>query len=84
MGQLEREIAKHVRQDEEDLFPKLREVLDQQALTELGEALDKGKRVAPTRPHVKAPDQPPLLAAAAPVAAIYDRLRDRLHGRPRT
>lgn len=31
-----------------------------------------------------APDEPPSLAVAAPVAAIYDRLRDRLQGRPQT
>ncbi|QKG26975.1 hemerythrin domain-containing protein [Actinomadura verrucosospora] len=31
-----------------------------------------------------APDRPPALAMAAPVAAAYDRLRDRLQSRPRT
>ncbi|GAA3494951.1 hypothetical protein GCM10019016_020510 [Streptomyces prasinosporus] len=42
------------------------------------------KRTAPTRPHPKAPDKPPALALAAPMAAAYDRMRDRLQGRPRT
>ncbi|HET7327823.1 MAG TPA: hypothetical protein VFJ14_11135 [Nocardioidaceae bacterium] len=41
-------------------------------------------QTAPTRPHPAAPDEPPSLASAAPVAAIYDRLRDRLQGRPQT
>lgn len=40
--------------------------------------------VPPTRPHPHAPDEPPALATAPPVAAIYDRLRDRLQGRPKT
>jgi hypothetical protein len=31
-----------------------------------------------------APDRPPALTLAAPVAAIYDRLRDRIQRRPRT
>lgn len=84
LADLEREIAEHIREEEGELFPQLREALDQRALDELGEALDKAKQTAPTRPHPKAPDTPPGLALAGPVAAIYDRLRDRLQGRPRT
>lgn len=34
--------------------------------------------------HPAAPDRPPLLTPAAPLVAGYDRLRDRLQGRPRT
>jgi hypothetical protein len=66
------------------MFPRLSEHVDAQALTELGEALDKGKHTAPTRPHPAAPTEPPALALAAPVAAIYDRMRDRMQGRPQT
>lgn len=40
--------------------------------------------VAPTRPHPFAADEPPTLALAAPFAAIYDRFRDRMQGRPLT
>jgi hypothetical protein len=58
--------------------------VDEQALIELGEALDKGKHTAPTRPHPAAPTEPPALALAAPIAAIYDRMRDRMQGRPKT
>jgi hemerythrin superfamily protein len=82
--QLQRGIEQHVTEEEGVLFPKLRDAVDQQALDELGQALDEGKKVAPTRPHPNAPTEPPALALAAPVAAIYDRLRDRLGGRPRT
>jgi hemerythrin superfamily protein len=84
LAELEMNVHEHV-QDEETVFlPQLRSVVDQQALDELGQELDKGKQTAPTRPHPHAPDQPPALAMAAPVAAIYDRLRDRLQGRPQT
>jgi hemerythrin superfamily protein len=83
-NQLQREAEQHVRAEEDELLPKLRDAVDEQALTELGEALDKAKEVAPTRPHPKAPEEPPALALAGPVAAIYDRLRDRLQGRPKT
>lgn len=82
LAELEKSVQEHV-QDEETVFlPQLRSAVDQQALDELGQELDKGKQTAPTRPHPHAPDQPPALAMAAPVAAIYDRLRDRLQGRP--
>lgn len=84
MGQLEREVAEHVAEEEGQMMPRLSDAVDAQALTELGEALDKAKATAPTRPHPSAPDQPPALALAGPVAAIYDRLRDRLQGRPKT
>ncbi len=84
MAELQREIKQHVREEEGELMPKLRGAVDEQALQELGQALDKAKQTAPTRPHPHAPDQPPGLALAGPVAAIYDRLRDRLQGRPQT
>lgn len=84
MAQLEREVEQHVRDDEEGLMPRVREAADQQALDELGQEIDKGKAAAPTRVHPAAPDTPPVLTMAAPVAAIYDRLRDRLQGRPQT
>jgi hemerythrin superfamily protein len=81
---LQREIEEHVREEEGEMLPKLRAAVDEQALQELGRALDEGKQTAPTRPHPMAPDEPPALALAAPVAAIYDRLRDRMQGRPQT
>ncbi|MDQ3886452.1 MAG: hemerythrin domain-containing protein [Actinomycetota bacterium] len=84
MADLQREIEHHVQEEEGDLMPKLRGAVDEQALNELGQALDQAKQTAPTRPHPQAPDEPPGLALAGPVAAIYDRLRDRLQGRPRT
>jgi hemerythrin superfamily protein len=84
MRQLGPVVTQHVREEEDELMPSLRAAVDEQALQELGEEICRGKQRAPTRPHPHAPDQPTALAAAAPVAAIYDRLRDRLQGRPRT
>ncbi|MGW9023987.1 hypothetical protein ACWGQ5_07080 [Streptomyces sp. NPDC055722] len=42
------------------------------------------ERGATTEPHPHASDASPALAFAGPVAAAYDRLRDRLQGRPST
>lgn len=79
-----RMVEQHVQEEEGQFIPALRAAVDEQALEDLGQQLDKAKQSAPTRPHPNAPDEPPALAMAAPVAAIYDRLRDRLQGRPKT
>ncbi|MFI2646032.1 hemerythrin domain-containing protein [Streptomyces sp. NPDC018610] len=84
MAQLRREVEEHVREEEGELLPELREHVSRQDLDELGRLLDQGKRSAPTRPHPNAPDQPPALTVLGPVAAAYDRFRDRLQGRPST
>ncbi|MFV2173938.1 hemerythrin domain-containing protein [Actinomadura sp. LOL_016] len=81
---LRRDVEEHVREEEGELMPRLREATDEEALRELGRTLEKAKGTAPTRPHPHAPDRPPALTVAAPVAAAYDRLRDRMQGRPRT
>ena len=81
---LQDDVAQHVQEEEGELMPKVRDHLDEQALAELGEEINTAKRRAPTRPHPAAPDRPPVLTLAAPVAAIYDRLRDRIERRPRT
>lgn len=84
VGKLEAAIREHIREEEGDLMARVRGTADQEALDELGTLIDEGKSKAPTRAHPHAPDEPPALAVAAPLATIYDRLRDRLQGRPRT
>jgi hemerythrin superfamily protein len=84
MQQLRSEVEEHVQEEERDLMPEVRAAADQEALDDLGKAIDEAKATAPTRPHPHAPDEPPALSVAAPAAAIYDRLRDRIQGRPRT
>ncbi|MBE1532189.1 hemerythrin domain-containing protein [Actinomadura algeriensis] len=81
---LRRDVEEHVQEEEGELMPRLRERADAESLRELGRTLEKAKGTAPTRPHPHAPDRPPALTVAAPVAAVYDRMRDRLQGRPRT
>ncbi|MFI5683474.1 hemerythrin domain-containing protein [Streptomyces sp. NPDC051636] len=84
VAQLRREVEEHVREEEDVLMPRLRAAVSQPELDDLGQLLTKAKQSAPTRPHPHAPDRPPALILAGPVAAAYDRLRDRLQRRPRT
>ena len=51
-----------------------------ESLEELGERMEKAKRIAPTRPHPRAPDQPPGNLVAGTVAAVMDRAKDMVRG----
>jgi iron-sulfur cluster repair protein YtfE (RIC family) len=82
--ELQHEVEEHVAEEEQRFFPALRGGVDNTALSELGGQLDKAKKLAPTRPHPRVPDQPPAEAILGALAAIYDRLRDRLQRRPLT
>jgi hemerythrin superfamily protein len=82
--ELQREIEQHVAEEEGQFLPALRGAIDEEALQELGAQLDAAKKLAPTRPHPNIPDHPPGEAILGAVGAIYDRLRDRLQGRPNT
>ncbi|TVP75109.1 MAG: hypothetical protein EA340_00425 [Nitriliruptor sp.] len=60
----------HMEEEETDLLPKIRDGLDEQRRRELGKAMVQAWRIAPTRPHPRAPDTPPgNLAAGVPAAA---------------
>jgi hypothetical protein len=84
MTDIRQQVQEHIREDQKVLLPRLAENLDQSVLEEFGILLEQAKHFAPTRPHLNMPDEPPALALAAPVAAAFDRMRDRLRGRPQT
>jgi hemerythrin-like domain-containing protein len=69
-------VRHHVKEEEEDLFPDLRDVATRTELVELGERLREAKQDAPTRPHPRDADAPPLNVLTAPVASALDHARD--------
>ena len=81
-GNLFQDVRHHAEEEEGEIFPKLREQVGQEILDDMGRQLESAKGHAPTRPHPLAPDQPPALKLAGPIAAIVDRIRDRIGGRP--
>jgi hemerythrin superfamily protein len=75
------EIRQHVAEEEGEMFPRMREVLTPEELTDLGKRVEAIKKMAPTRPHPSVPNEPGPRLAAGPVAGLFDRLRDLASGR---
>ena len=77
-------VRHHMQEEEGDMFPKVRKAVPAAELKELGELMQQVKRVSPTRPHPRAPDEPPGNLIAGPVAAVLDRGKEavaRIRGR---
>jgi hemerythrin superfamily protein len=72
-------VRHHVKEEEGELFPKLRKAFTRTELDELGQALAAAKEVAPTTPHPRAPDEPPgnllVVAAQAPLEVARRTVR---------
>lgn len=81
--ELIREVRRHVRDEEDDLFPRLRAACPHEDLRALGHKVEQARKVAPTRPHPHAPSEGGRLAAAAAGTGVIDRIRDALSGRAR-
>jgi hemerythrin superfamily protein len=75
------EVRQHVKEEEEELFPQLREYATGDQLRELGDKTQTAKKMSPTRPHPSAPDTPPLNKLLGPGVGLVDRARDKLTGR---
>jgi hemerythrin superfamily protein len=73
-------VRHHIEEEEGDLFPKARKLLGQEMLEELGKRMEKAKKLAPTRPHPRAPDEPPGNMVAGLMASMMDKGKDMLRG----
>jgi hemerythrin-like domain-containing protein len=69
-------VRHHVEEEQDELFPKARRLLGEELLAELGERMAAAKKLAPTRPHPRAPDTPPGNLLSGTVAAVMDKGRD--------
>ncbi len=77
-------IRHHVDEEEEDLFPKLKRLMDSGDLAVLGEAMEAAKKLAPTHPHPMAPDTPPGNIVSGALAKILDSGKDLVRGTARS
>ena len=73
-------VRHHVKEEEQEFFPKVRAELSRTALVDLGEALAEAKKSAPTRPHPRLPDDAPSNAVVGAIAGVVDRMSDNVSG----
>lgn len=71
-------LREDVRDEEDELLPKLQSALSSGQLIALGVAWEAVRRTAPTRPHPVVARRPPGNVAAAAPLTVIDRLRDRI------
>ncbi|MDY7227958.1 hemerythrin domain-containing protein [Hyalangium rubrum] len=69
-------IRTHVAEEEGELFPRVRKAFSPSELKEMAQALTMARKVAPTRPHPRAPDTPPGNVAAGALSAVLDMGKD--------
>ena len=69
-------VRHHVSEEEKTLFPALRKVFTKAELEDMGEELANAKKSAPSHPHPKSPDEPPLNALVNALSRPLDALRD--------
>jgi hemerythrin-like domain-containing protein len=69
-------VRHHVKEEETELFPKVRQRIDRRRLVELGAELRDAKRRAPTHPHPRSPDAPPANLLVGSAVAVMDKARD--------
>ncbi|HMJ77115.1 MAG TPA: hemerythrin domain-containing protein [Iamia sp.] len=73
-------VRHHVEEEEQDYFPKVREELGRNDLSDLGEAMEAARKVAPTHPHPRSPSTPPGNLVIGTVAGAADRVGDTVAG----
>lgn len=78
MQSLMAEVRHHVEEEENDIFPKIREAVAADQLDKLGTSLQGAKAIVPTRPHPSAPTGPVGKLATSPPVALIDRVRDQV------
>src|SRR4051812_33167505 len=71
-------VRHHIKEEEGELFPKLRRALNRSQLDELGDALDTAKTSASTHPHPRSPDVPPANVVVGALAGVVDRVGDNI------
>jgi hemerythrin-like domain-containing protein len=73
-------VRHHVEEEESDLFPQIRDELGRNSLSDLGESLQSARGGAPTHPHPRSPDVPPLNVVTGAVAGAVDKIGDTVSG----
>jgi hemerythrin superfamily protein len=80
--QIKQGLLHHIDEEEEPkLFPQMQAALTAEQQQDLGDKITRAKKLAPTRPHPSAPDEPPMDKVLGVPMGIVDRIRDKMSGR---
>jgi hemerythrin superfamily protein len=52
-------VSHHLEEEEQDLFPQVRDAIPEERRRQLGAAMVRAHAIAPSRPHPLSPDEPP-------------------------
>src|ERR1700730_17650660 len=73
-------VRHHVKEEEQEFFPLVRDGLGRKALGDLGEAMAAAKKVAPTRPDPRTPISAYGNLVMRTAARVADRIADTVSG----
>lgn len=73
-------VRHHVKEEEGEYFPKVREELGRNALVDIGEVMARARETAPTHPTPRAPDEPPANLVMGTAAGVATRVGDTVSG----
>jgi len=81
-GKIKEGLLHHIDEEEEPkLFPEMQRALSTEEQQQLGQRITTAKKLAPTRPHPSAPDEPPMNMVVGVPTGVVDRIRDLMSGR---
>ena len=69
-------VRHHVKEEEDEMFPTVRNSVTAASLRELGETMRDAKGTVPDRPHPHAPDEPPGNVIAGAGAMLVDNAKE--------
>ena len=81
VNELEAQLSHHANDEESEQFPKLRLHIPREKLVDIGEKVERAKKLAPTRPHPSAPHSELFHKTVGPGVGMVDRILDKLTGR---
>ena len=79
IAEFETAVLKHATNEEQQVFPLLRENCTADDLQKMAKALEVAEAAAPTHPHPHGPNTATGNIIVGPAVAIMDRVRDAMH-----
>jgi len=72
------DVMDHVAEEEQQVFPLLRQCVSQERLAELGRQMASAMELAPTHPHPNTPDSKVGATVVGAVSGLVDKARDAI------